>query len=163
MSTSPNVENGMTCTECGAIIYQEHLDRGLAGYRDGKLLCPHCLDEKKKNFVADLSDDERLSLVDETEVTDRSDQASIYSPTGAEGGGPAPQEFKRPLNQTGQGASRIRVFHAKLSDGAVRHLEEMVNTWLDDHPEVDVKFSTTTVGSWESKHSESHIILTLFY
>ena len=61
------------------------------------------------------------------------------------------------------GATRMRIFHAKLSDGAVGHLDHQINDWLDQNPEIEIKFANTTVGVWEGKHAEPNLILTLFY
>jgi hypothetical protein len=72
-------------------------------------------------------------------------------------------EYKRSLNKTGQGASRVRVFHTKLADTAMSYLEGQINDWLDNQPEVEVKFSNTTVGMVEGKRSEPHLIITVWY
>ena len=165
MSSSPDTEPVMSCAECGASVYQEHVERGLAAYWGGQLLCPHCVAEKKKSGPAG-DDMASMSLVDESEVTDRSEQSAIHGRSGfsiADTRAPDTYEYKRPLNQTGQGATRIRVFHSKMSDGAIRHLEQSVNEWLDHNPEIEIKFSTTTVGTWEGKHAEPNLILTIFY
>ena len=60
-------------------------------------------------------------------------------------------------------ATRIRTFHAKLSEGAILHLDQQVNSWLDGHPDLEIKFASTTVGTWEGKHPEPNLILTIFY
>ena len=36
-----------SCQECGASIYPEHLAKHRAEKYHGKLLCPHCLQEKR--------------------------------------------------------------------------------------------------------------------
>ena len=64
---------------------------------------------------------------------------------------------------TGTGATRVRVFHSKMSDAAIRHLEDAVNEWLDSDPQIEVKHITTTVGVWEGKHPDPNFILTVFY
>ena len=47
-----------TCEGCGASVYKEHLDAGIARYEDGRLLCKHCVEEYKKsdNDVASSAD-----------------------------------------------------------------------------------------------------------
>ena len=162
MSTSPESHDILTCFGCGAVIYEEHIHRGLAAYRDDHLLCPHCLAEYKKSEVAEMpSDQERVSLVDASEVGERPSLASIQTPGGpAVGTGP---DFQRPLGPPDVPPTRIKIFHAKLSDGAVRHLETLVNEWIDGNPEVVVKHATTTVGQWEGKHAENHLIVTIYY
>ncbi|GAG30077.1 unnamed protein product, partial [marine sediment metagenome] len=66
-------------------------------------------------------------------------------------------------SRPGRGARRVRTFHSKLSEGAVRHLDEQVNAWLESHPEIEIKFANTTVGVWEAKHAEPNLILMVFY
>ena len=41
-----------TCEACGATIYPEHLERHTAGTWQGKLVCPHCLTERKELAAA---------------------------------------------------------------------------------------------------------------
>ena len=48
------------------------------------------------------------------------------------------------------GARHVRTFHAKLSEAALRHLDEQVNAWLKGHPAATVKFANTTVGIFEN-------------
>jgi len=163
MASSPENPEILTCSECGAVIYEEHIHRGLAAYRDERLLCPHCLAEYKKAEVTTLPpDQERVSLVDESEMENRPGPVAIQAHAG-----PSPEAetrpFKRPPSPPDQPATRLKVFHAKLSEGAVRHLEQSINQWIDDHPEVHVKFATTTVGQWEGKHAENHLIVTIYY
>ena len=42
-------------------------------------------------------------------------------------------------------------------------MEEQINSWLDDNPDISIKFAETTVGTWEGKHSEPNLIMTVFY
>jgi len=163
VSTSPENHEILSCADCGAVIYEEHIHRGLAAYRDDRLLCPHCLAERKKSEVVELpSDQERVSLVDDSEVGERIGPNSIQAPAGPVTGS-GESVFKRPLNGPEAPATRVKIFHSKLSDGAVRHLEYLVNEWLDNNPEVHVKLSTTNVGQWEGKHAENHLIVTIYY
>ncbi len=73
------------------------------------------------------------------------------------------QDFRRPLNLTGRGATRVRTFHTKLSDTAMSYLDGLINDWLDEHPDIEVKFSNTTVGVVEGKRAEQHLIITVWY
>jgi len=163
MSTSPENHEVLTCSDCGAVIYEEHIHRGLAAYREERLLCPHCLAEYKESEIVNLPlDQERVSLVDESEMNDRSGQTSIQAHAGLVAEAES-YIFKRPLNPPDQPPTRLKVFHAKLSDGAVRHLERVINEWIDNDPEVHVKSSTMTIGQWEGKHAENHLIITVYY
>lgn len=165
MGSPVQVENVLSCSSCGASVYPEHLQRGLAARISGELHCPCCLAEKKKMAAADA--EVPLQLVEEAEVTtDRSGQTSMHGTHGfslADTATRGSRVFKRPLNRTQDGATRVRIFHAKLSDGAIRNMEQLVNEWLDSDPEVSIKFATTTVGTWEGKHVEPNLILTLYY
>ncbi|UCD29242.1 MAG: hypothetical protein JSV03_01810 [Planctomycetota bacterium] len=167
--TSPSeTEPIMNCAKCGASIYQEHINRGLAGRWAGDLLCPHCLPERKKAdpTVPTADDEVELALADESDGSNRDSQSGTHGLSGSSLSGAVAaeaQNFRRPLNQTGQGATRIRTFYAKFTEGAIRHMEQQVNAWLDSHPEIEVKFATTTLGKSEERHSETCLIMTIFY
>lgn len=120
-----------TCDACGATIYPEHLENHTAERYAGKLLCPHCLAEKRPTAV-----------------------------TSAPGHDPA---FRRPLMKDATTATRCRTFHAKLADGALAHLDEQINLWVDSREDVQIKFATSTIGVVEGKHSDPHLIVTIFY
>ena len=167
MSPSPAFDKGMICGECTAVVYQEHIDRGLAARRGDVLLCPHCLAERKKlEAKAPPVDAAPLSLVDEPPTGDRSGMTSLQGSAAGIAVEPIGSEsarYKRPLNKSGQGASRMRIFHAKMSDAGVRNVETLLNDWLDANPDVEIKFATSTVGLWEGKHAETHLILNVYY
>ena len=40
-------EKTESCKGCGATVYPEHLETGIAKRRDGKLFCSHCLKEEE--------------------------------------------------------------------------------------------------------------------
>ena len=64
-------------------------------------------------------------------------------------------EFKRPMNTTGTGATRVRTFHAKLNDGAFHFLDNQINEWLDAHSDIEVKSSNPLLPSFSSTLSSS--------
>ncbi len=72
-------------------------------------------------------------------------------------------KFKRHLQHNVCGAIRCRIFHAKLNDGALQFLQDQINDWIDQNPEVDIKHLNTNVGIVEGKSSEPHLVITLFY
>jgi len=72
-------------------------------------------------------------------------------------------KYKRHLNRDNKGALRIRIFHAKLNDGALKFMEDQINDWVDSNPDIEIKHATTQVGVVEGKSSEPHLIVTLFY
>jgi hypothetical protein len=66
------------------------------------------------------------------------------------GGGGAAGEiearWKRPLQKTGQGATHVRTFTAKLTPASIEYMDKHINDWLDAHMEAEVKFATMVVG-----------------
>ena len=150
MSSGIDAEPVMNCAECGASILEIHLKRGLAGRWAGNILCPICLRERKQ---ADMN-----TVEPESDLTGSSVMAGIV-------GGVSHDitNYRRPLNVTGKGATRVRTFHAKLSDGAIARMDQQINAWLDTQPDVEVKFASTAVGVWEGQHAEPSLVLTIFY
>lgn len=72
-------------------------------------------------------------------------------------------QWKRMPHVGGQGAIRVKSFHGKYSDTGVEHLDDMINEWIDAHPEVEVKFVTSTVNVFEGKIREPALVLNLWY
>jgi len=70
--------------------------------------------------------------------------------------------FKRPLNIDGSGATRCKLFHSKISDGPLSHMQQMINEWLDSE-KVEVKFVTQSIGVMEGKHAEPNVIVLMWY
>ncbi len=168
------------CQACGATIYPEHIDQGRAGRWGGKLLCAVCYAEQRAQPVpaaAEPADpvvelaaapaapqsvqveDEPISLVDapETEAAGAKIQAF-----GARAGAQRKQ-FKRKAAASGQGACRVRTFHSKIAVESIEFMDNAINEWLDDNPEIEVKFVTTTIGLMAGKHPEPNLILNLWY
>jgi hypothetical protein len=165
MSTIPSSDVLMSCSGCKATIYPEHLERHVAGYLSGQLYCSYCLAEKKAGTAAPPVTDELASFPLEDVAP---------APASAAGPAPAPEPAepatppvvpaaRRAPRPDAVGATRMRIFHSKLSDGAVGHLDHQINDWLDQNPDVEIKFANTTVGVWEGKHPEPNLILALFY
>jgi hypothetical protein len=175
----------LPCGECGASVYRNHLDTGLAGYMAGKLLCVHCFKERKggprpsqeaptpapaaaatpapigADDLPTLPLDDGLEITDEPPANRTAHGAS--APTSAPAPTEAPAHYHRPLNKTGAGATRCRTFHCKLSEEGVRRMDELINEFCDANPDVEIKFTTSTVGTWTGKHAEPNLIITLFY
>ena len=71
--------------------------------------------------------------------------------------------WHRTPNVTGTGAIHCKIFHAKLREDALEYLEIQVNQWLDEHPEYEAKFVTTSVGQLKTKTmTEDAIFMTLW-
>ena len=67
-------------------------------------------------------------------------------------------KWNRQPNVTGTGATHVRTFHSKLTNEALLYLDQTVNEWLDEHPEFEIKFVTTSVGELSGKLKEPHLI-----
>jgi hypothetical protein len=70
--------------------------------------------------------------------------------------------LKRGLVQ-GATATRCRTFHCKLSEASVAYMNNQINEWTDSDPEIEIKFATCSIGIFEGKHAEQHLIMTVFY
>ena len=75
----------------------------------------------------------------------------------------AHHDWKRVPVKTGTGACRVRSFHGKYSEQGLEYLDNAVNEWLDSHPEVEVKFVTSTVMTFEGKIREPALVLNVWY
>jgi hypothetical protein len=125
------------CDQCGATVYPEHLEAHQAERVGGKLLCPHCLAERR----------ERPGAV-----------APVTRP-----GLAAPRAWRRPLRPSVATATRCKTFHAKLNDASLSNLGEQISEWVDSQDDVEIKFASTAVGVVEGKHPDPHLIVTIFY
>ena len=72
------------------------------------------------------------------------------------------KEFQRPLNVNGTGATRCRLFHSKISDGPLTHMESMINEWLDEE-EIEVKHVGHVIGTMEGKRAEPNMVVLVWY
>lgn len=71
-------------------------------------------------------------------------------------------EFQRDLNLDGTGATRCKLFHSRIADGPLLHMETLINEWLDEN-EIEVKFATQTIGMMEGKRSEPNLLMMIWY
>jgi hypothetical protein len=74
-----------------------------------------------------------------------------------------PHSYKRSTHSNKTGAVRMRTFHCRLSEQGVDYLDQTVNDWLESHPDVEVKFTTSTIGLWDGKLKEPTLILNVWY
>jgi hypothetical protein len=170
-----------SCAQCGATVYPEHLQKGLADRSEGRLICVHCLRAVRSESahgtahgVAVVDADEPIALVEiEEGGVEGADEPIAYDkkPTvirsfGGAGGlaaSAAGRTFRRPLLLDTPNATRCRVFHAKLADGAFMHMCEQINEWVDGSDEIQIKFVSSCIGVVEGKHADQHLIMTVFY
>jgi len=73
-------------------------------------------------------------------------------------------DWKRETHYNKTGAVRVRTFHCRLSEQGVEYLDQAINDWLERHHEIEVKFTTSVVGSWEGKlKGEPALIVMVWY
>jgi hypothetical protein len=68
-------------------------------------------------------------------------------------------QWQRTPNVTGTGAIHLRSFHCKLNSGSLEMLDQQINEWLDEHPQYEVKFVTTSIGDWTGKTREPNLVV----
>lgn len=160
-----------TCDECGAAVYPDHLEKGTAGMVNERLLCPVCYREYNKQNVGTAEAEQTIALVEE-DVSLGTEAAEEPKPKIKAFGDDSvfgqmvdhdEAKWKRPTNNTGRGAIRCRTFHTKLSDAAISYMDSLVAEWTEKNPQIEIKFATSTVGIYEGKRAEPHLIVTVFY
>jgi len=105
-------------------------------------------------------DTSSLSLVEESDSTAA---VKITSFGGGHAAQVATDKYKRKLNANGSGATRVRTFHARLSDEGLAFMDERINQWCDEHPDMEIKFVTSNIGLYEGKIKEPALILNVWY
>ncbi len=103
-------------------------------------------------------EDEPISLV----ATGASGATALRAFGAAAGAAVRREEYKRPLNVSGQGATRCRLFRSKLAVAPLEHLEQSVNEWLDAN-EIEIKHVGHVIGTLEGKRPEPNLILMVWY
>jgi len=107
-------------------------------------------------------DEEPISLVDVEEVAGERSSSVRAIGAAAAGARPARKTYQRALNLTGQGATRCRVFHSKISVAALHIMEEQINDWLDGE-QIEVKQVGHLVGTLTGKTAEENVIVLVWY
>lgn len=72
------------------------------------------------------------------------------------------KEYRRPLNLTGTGATRCKIFHSKIAVAPMEYMEQQINEWIDAN-EIEIKAVTQVVGVLEGKTAEPNIIAMVWY
>lgn len=157
----------LSCTECGASIYPEHISRHTAEYLAGKLFCGHCIGAKRaaspptNPSIATNHDTPAPALApaeDELPAQPVKTKIQTLAPIHR-----TDRTFVRALNQGATGATRCRTFHCRLTEAAMAYMNEQVNEWVDSHPEIEIKFATNVIAALDGKAIDQQLILTLFY
>jgi hypothetical protein len=180
------VATNKTCERCGGDITTEQIVAKQAGLVNGVLLCPGCVEEKRKELIAaqqaahaaaqaavaqvgskppgDITD-EKISLIDEEEVPKGRDAPKIRSFAAGStlAGAHHDAHLKRSITSMSDPPTRIRTFHSKLTPAALAHMDDLINEWIDANPTMCIKLVTTSVGPFEAKHVEQHLIVNVFY
>jgi hypothetical protein len=109
--------------------------------------------------------DEPIKLIDDGEAGEQSGSLQRKMKIGgaAARGLTHKDEFKRPLNNTGKGATRVRTFNAKIAEGPLLHMETVINDWLDSNDDIEVKHVTQTIGVMEGKRAEPNLLVMVWY
>jgi hypothetical protein len=68
------------------------------------------------------------------------------------------EKWARTPNITGQGAIHVRTFHAKITEDALAYMDQTINEWLDENPQYEVKFVSSTVGILSGKLKEPALL-----
>jgi hypothetical protein len=68
------------------------------------------------------------------------------------------EQWSRSPNTTGQGAIHVKTFHCKLTEDALNYMDQVINEWLDSHPQYEVKFVNATIGTFTGKLKEPALI-----
>jgi len=165
------------CQSCGGNIYAEHIDQGRAGRWAGQMLCPICYAGETRpeagrrcrgphGRYAPAAADRGPGI-----ERGRADLAGrlhgrgrgVANPGRRHEDSPAANVFKRPTTMTGQGATRVRTFHSKIQAESIEFMDTAINEWLDENPDVEVKFVSSTIGVMAGKFPEPNIILSVWY
>ena len=72
------------------------------------------------------------------------------------------ERWTRNPNTDGKGATHCKTFVSKLRLEAIAHMDNHVNEWLEQHPKVEVKFTTSSIGKLVGKVSEDALFLTVW-
>jgi hypothetical protein len=117
-----------------------------------------------------MAEDEPISLEPEEPISldsDGNEQASAshqtlrtFGTAGARASQAA--QFKRPLNVTGAGATRCRIFNSKIALPSIEAMQTKINQWLDSDT-IDIKHVGQVIGTMEGKIPEPNLIVLVWY
>lgn len=175
-----------SCELCNASIAPEQIIRRQAGLVKGVLLCPACVEQKRREaldaqkaaaahpglgarpgqagvaLAKKEMPEEPISLV-EASVSGSSGLIRSFAANSTLGGVHTDSNLKRPLSTISEPPTRCRTFNGKLTPAALAHMDAQINEWLDANPDIFIKHVVSAVGPFEAKHVEQHLILTIFY
>ncbi|MBN1766218.1 MAG: hypothetical protein JW860_13240 [Sedimentisphaerales bacterium] len=142
------------CSQCGEAL---EAPDSMSGDR---LQCPQC---RYPEVVPESKDGPPPIAIEELDGDDEGLSSSINT-FESRSDLVIKEEFSRPMNKSGQGATRVRTFHTKLTDNAIKAMDRTINEWVDSDPEIEVKFTNITVGEIDSKLGKiPNLIVTVWY
>jgi hypothetical protein len=111
-----------------------------------------------------VEDDEQetIELVDEEVVASNDGKPAISAFGSKSSLSKKKEEFNRPLNVTGAGATRCRLFHSRIAAAPLEYMENQINTWIDSD-EIEIKHVGHVVGVMEGKTPEPNVIVMVWY
>lgn len=68
-------------------------------------------------------------------------------------------DWTRTPNTNGTGAIHCRSFFTKLTEDAVAYMDQSINEWLDQHPQYEVKFVSSTIGTMQGKTGPQSVLI----
>lgn len=71
-------------------------------------------------------------------------------------------DWKRKPSKTGEGATHMRTFVCKLRLDAIEHVDDQINEWLDENPDLEVKQVTSSIGVLTGKLKEEAMFITVW-
>lgn len=94
-----------------------------------------------------------------------------HTPTPAPARPPAPKiTTSTPITKTGgtsvssgERITGMKTFFAKLHAGALEFLDEQINCWLRENPDVRIKHTNITTGDVQAKKTEPNLLITVWY
>lgn len=110
-----------------------------------------------------LVEDDELEVIEETATAPAAAPAPKKIIAFGEESHHKKHDWKRKTTCSGTGACRVKTFHGKYSDQGMNYLDDAINEWLDNHPDVEIKFVTSTVATFEGKIREPALVLNLWY
>jgi hypothetical protein len=124
-----------------------------------------------------MLDEDAITLEDDGQPTPPAGAAvAVGAAPGAQPAAPAPKKitfnadalgkqrtWKRKHTSTGTGACRVKTFHGKCSDQGLEYLDDAINMFLDEHPDIDVKFVQSNIGMFDGKFKDFALIVNVWY
>ena len=75
---------------------------------------------------------------------------------------PKAELWTREVDRESHGASHVKTFIGKLTREAIAYMDEQINTWLADNPDVEVKFVTVVQGDIIGRTREPSLLVSVW-